>query len=444
MPKRSLWARQPKHERRELVKRFQFLPMSKAVEQANEFSKMGKAFSKVPRQKKIDFLLANRALAIDVFKAKTGKAGHKLSTRHLEQKLGDLGSLPSSGLDNVVAEMVDKLLDKERKARKQKIYINSKEYLKNRGFNVTDDVLESALREYFENKKLSMGGALNLLELEKLYVRFKKQKTELDQLINFHIKNLTASVVFGLRLTKAQRKRSKKVVSSRIHGFLENLQNSYNTSTQTPEEKNEFVKQSVKRFTEEIREELLKEFTQKSKTIVVDRTQPESVKSGTRAKRMAAYVPRETTSRQRQTDLTVQKGFSKGAKKQFDSVNYSLSEIGKDNPQTANAFLELLNQRRLSRGSIVNLYISGPLTLKIFLKAILDPDFERNFGRAYIDSMARGMSFIGNSGKLIPRAIKAFQSPKARELFDFLERKGLLETHHGGGKVVYLRRRLEN
>lgn len=45
-------------------------------------------------------------------------------------------------------------------------------------------------------------------------------------------------------------------------------------------------------------------------------------------------------------------------------------------------------------------------------------------------------------GRQITSAIRAFQSPQAKGIFDFLKRERLIQTNHGGGEVVYLEKHI--
>ena len=162
---------------------------------------------------------------------------------------------------------------------------------------------------------------------------------------------------------------------------------------------------------------------------------------GTRAERMTAYVPREKAPKTKKRELKEMELSAKFAGKPFDAVAYSLSEISKENPSTAEFIRELVKRNILEKDNVTKLFISGSLTQKLFQKAANDEDFKKMFGAKQVNLLARGLAYIGPLGRQTEGARRAFQGRKGKELFGFLEKKGYIDTSHGkGNTVTYLAR----
>lgn len=165
-------------------------------------------------------------------------------------------------------------------------------------------------------------------------------------------------------------------------------------------------------------------------------------KVGTREARIAGYVKREeveeAAENARQIEEKERTAQMSGTK--FDVVKYSLDEIIKENASAGNRFRELFLSGNIGAGSLKGLFASGPLSRKIFLSAVDEFDFAKQFGQKEINVLARFISFIGPKGRRIDIAKRMIQSKRGEEIFRFLEKNALIETHHGGGDVVYLAR----
>jgi hypothetical protein len=111
-----------------------------------------------------------------------------------------------------------------------------------------------------------------------------------------------------------------------------------------------------------------------------------------------------------------------------------------ENPETADLLHGMFKRRVLSKGALRKLYESGSLSQRVFVSAIMEHNFIREFGEKQVNALARGISHIGSTGKKISVAKKAFQSNETTAIFKFLKKASLIETHHGGGHVVYLHR----
>jgi hypothetical protein len=198
-----------------------------------------------------------------------------------------------------------------------------------------------------------------------------------------------------------------------------------------------------KEFIESNRLLFVKQFKPPQKVIVKPKPngQAAATKMGTHEERKASYTPTEKTAKQRTRDLDSLKTASKAAGIMFDTQAYCLSEIEKENPASGAVIRDMVQKGLLNSGALSGLFASGSLTIKTFIHASQTPRFSELFGDEYLSVLAKGLSFIGPKGRPITRAKRAFQSSQSEQIFDFLRQAGFLETHHGGGKVVYLSRR---
>ncbi|MBI4044351.1 MAG: hypothetical protein HY392_01450 [Candidatus Diapherotrites archaeon] len=170
------------------------------------------------------------------------------------------------------------------------------------------------------------------------------------------------------------------------------------------------------------------------------RGQVSMTKPGTRAQRIAAYRPPEKTAKSTASEIRVMQAMSRSLGIPINTVELSFMQIRRENPQMAEELGELHSRHLLRSDTIARLSAKGPLTRRIFLTAVKETGFVKRFGERQVDALARGLCFIGPGGRLIQRAVRAIPSLRRQEIFDFLSNNGLIETGHGGGSVVYLRR----
>jgi hypothetical protein len=172
--------------------------------------------------------------------------------------------------------------------------------------------------------------------------------------------------------------------------------------------------------------------------------QPAIVKPGTRAERIAAHEAAEKMAAAQKATAgaaeTKAPAEARPGGEKFNPTEFILGEIGKESGKTA-SFLRGLHSRGLiTQGALSRLFTSGSLTQKVFRKVAEDRGFRAGFGGRELESLARGLAFIGPKGKQTERVRKAFQGEKGKQLFEFLEGNGFINTQHTQGLVTYLAR----
>ena len=200
-------------------------------------------------------------------------------------------------------------------------------------------------------------------------------------------------------------------------------------------------------FKKRARREVLKMFRAERRAVETAGTERvAATKGGRRAERMAAHaVAVEKKGEVRKDEGKKERPREKRVAKAFSTAEFVLGEIEKGSKKSA-TFLRGLHEKGLiSEASLTKLYSSGGLTLRLFQKAANDSAFRRAFGPEQIEVLAKGIGYIGSSGRQPTTLRKAFEGPRGNAVFDFLKRKGYFETWHGAGRgrgVIYYLRRL--
>ncbi|MDD3160211.1 MAG: hypothetical protein PHQ98_04540, partial [Candidatus ainarchaeum sp.] len=169
-------------------------------------------------------------------------------------------------------------------------------------------------------------------------------------------------------------------------------------------------------------------------------------RKGNREERMQDYQRKQAEEVKKEKELEIQLNRKVSAKQlvgeEFNTTRYCLTEISKSNKRTAEVISDLLKKRLISAESIKKLFIS-PLAQKVFIAA-LDNRFTNEFGVHQIESLARGLAFIGAKVPKERHAINAFRNQKenrADNIIRWLDKQGLIETQHRNGACLGLSRK---
>ncbi len=447
---------------RGIRRRFEFLPVSGAVREALAIKEKG---ADLPVKEGRDFLsrhkgAAARAMIAGKKEGLAAKSGIRLQgyERTLRNRLNEMDPKAVAGWVEIAANYI--IRQELRQLRRGKIKERMSKYFKARKIPVRTkaekDAFEMALGEFFQKHRLTdIRGAIDLAELERTYFFlrgiYKGGDLQVAQYQNTFYRNF-----FGRkRLTANQRRTAKRWIRKNWDWIVErqraSLREIWNAHPGglTPE----CIKDADRRyleieaeFRERAREEVLESFRERepAREVVVKKTREPEKKLGTRTERMAAYQRGEKTRTELTTEIQQQTRQAELRGEKFDPVDYALKQIEAKHKRTASAFRTMLKKRQLDRGSLVGLFTSGNLTQRLFMRIARNPEFQRRFGEQAIKPLARGLSYIGPTGRQIVKVRKLFEREGGGRLFSFLmRRKYFLEAHHAGGDVVYLARNLK-
>jgi hypothetical protein len=452
--------------RRKACQKFSTVSVSKPALVA--LSLRDRGIENVPFEEKRAFLQRNLFIAAKVFAASARcgtRAAEKVIMGTRGKTAGEtigLSKMSTTNLDHFVNQTIHEIVLAERQSFSANLKAGIQAYFKARSIPFDRNAFDAAYNYYFAEggKKFSnIRHPMDLADFEREYLYARKDFRGLDQINAEEVNALFSKVVGRTRLTPNQRRVVKKWLSAhrqelkktrtqlleeykRKPGGLKQLFQQPQDSPAWTEFFNRLI-QINNQFIELARQQALAPFLArprvKQKPATRELTEA-TRKLGTRAERMAEYAPHEKEKRARTAEVKSRNQLASISGRPFDSTEYALTAMTKENLQTGSMFRELVKKGQLKRGTIVNLFTSGSLTQKIFLQTMQETDFVQRFGVKHIDTLARALAYIGPTGRDIQRTIRNFQSPQGREMFEFLERNGLIETHHGGGKVVYLRR----
>lgn len=437
--KRAPWAAQSKEERRKIISAHSGQIFPKSTLLALEMR--AKGVENLPKERKIEMIKENMpAIAREIARVE------KLEPRDVQRRMAHrLPEMDEKTINGAAQIWMIKKIEDEKRDFSDRLKKTVKSYFKARKIPLVDRDFISALNYYMRDKNFDqLARGIDLKEIEKTYIEFRKTsrwyKINDAEITNSYMGRITKGESFTPNQKKAIKRWLKKellqhsgmrraIFAMHIGNFAEAVRK---------------AKELDKAFIESAREKFSKDFQQtlkKRETQTKNQIQAPS-KIGTREERLATYTPRkkEDGSQTRATELKRSAEYSRQAGRPFNTSEYCLTEISKENEQAGTSIRKLYTNGMVNTGTLVGLFTSGSLTQRIFLNVVEKTDFIRRFGQSQINALAKGLSFIGPQGKIITRAKRALQSPRREEIFSFLDRNGFLETGHGGGNVVYLKR----
>lgn len=436
--KRVPWAVQPKSEVRKILQQHSAPIISASALQALNYRKAGGA-KVLSVEEKIRLLKQNEGDVARNLNKIVGNATTKTARIFVKESLG---TVSESTLNALVDAWIDRRIKQERADIPPAVEKRVRSYLKARKIPIDNANLDLALTIHFRDKGLNhFKGALDLKKLEGEYIALRKGDRFSKLLEAHNVNSYLNQIVRGLNLTQGQKIAVKRWLRRALPVY-------HKTRLRVFEQEKDFHKAFSaigileSQFIRTAREQFVKEFKPTPKKTVFEPKQerPAATKIGSREERLAAYVPGEKTQKQRISEMEKQREASKQAHRQFDSVDYSLREMERENEASGRRIAALFRAGHLGRNTVVSLFTGGSLTQRTFLNVLENSDFRERFSDKELNALAKGLSYIGPKGRLIGRAQKSFQSPKSSEIFSFLASRGFLETAHGGGKVVYLAR----
>jgi hypothetical protein len=264
------------------------------------------------------------------------------------------------------------------------------------------------------------------------------------------IRLVGASVTNGLikkvfrevRLTPNQRRAARRWILHHHNEFFSVFKEKIFGKNLSLDEAHAEVDKVIEVFAEKMRAELLPIFVQNKKKYSSAHTNGnfQQKKLGDRLERINSHVKDERTPISRLKVVQEKERAATISGTQFDSVSFCIGELRKENPLVAEHFLRLVKTGTITSSSLKSLYTSGSLAQKTFLNAVDVKGFISVFGEKQVGSLAKFIAFVGPGGRKIDSAKRAMQSSKSEEIYHFLQKNKLIETHHGGGSVVYLAR----
>ena len=438
--------------RRQCRRRFERIPVSGVVAEASAIYARG--VNRIPRSEAAAFLLKNHKIA------ERAMVGIGMDARLAHECVFSLSKLSPDIVSSVLKQTVLSILGGEISALNSgKLDGHILRYFRERGIPVgartEREAFSAAVRDFFRDRKITASDfsrPLDLAGIEERYLQTRRDFKGLGQL-QAEERNFLFAEIFGReRLTPNQKREARRWIGRNFDAIEKEHVAAMRAVTERfggalsddfymayLEEKGEVNA----RFLERARKELLPGFRQsgaKSAAAPAAARAAAPAKPGTREERLAAYRPNGRNRAEKVLQISRESRRAELQGRPFDQVSYMLGEIRGENARAAEVISGLLHKGLLHGASVTPLFVSGSPAQRIFVAAVESQDFRRRFGGKQADLLARGISYIGPGGKRIARAKRVFQGETGKSMFDFLERKGLLETSHGGGKVVYLAR----
>lgn len=190
---------------------------------------------------------------------------------------------------------------------------------------------------------------------------------------------------------------------------------------------------------------LTKRFAESIKRAAKDRVVPKDV---------ASEVKKGLSSRESKD--AVSSAVRRMVGQPFDPLPGTISVLREKFPARAALIERLINEGKLSKHSFFSVHNRGELTEKVFCTAAVDPEFVRTFGESKLNILASIISVIGPRGVPISKAQIAgsiggqrrvaqnntAENSVSRSMFEFLVRRGYVNTHHHGNSSANLSRHI--
>lgn len=437
--KRVEWARQSKEEIRGIRKRFsRFIP-DKSFAEAMGFERQD---FNVSHSVKVDFLLRNREGMVKAskrFGLKAKDVRHDYRATLLDWAMATENKAEVDGMFREVAGIV---AVKKTKPAVKKIEEKAKDYLKARRIPFNIEILDRSLSYIFGKSKLSWAvDGFDFRGFEREYLDELKKRRAADQFLRTRYNFFIGTAFPDVRLTVKQRTTVKKWLERNSEKMFVRPIVELEGTHRTESEKTKAYYEVEKEFVEALRTHFLPQFVKPGLVVTVRKpTVSEPRKLGTRKERTSAYQKTQTeTVSTRKRKLTSAQIHAQTSNKRFNVVEHCLSEISHANVETGDFLRNLVRTASLNENGLVSLYTSGNLNQRVFREILSQTNFERQFGGRNINVLARGIAHVGPQGRKVDHVKRAFQSPRAEEIFNFLVRNKFLDTAHGKN-MVYLTR----
>lgn len=382
------------------------------------------------------------------------EAIERYSGRHPKRKLNAayaeefIKNIPEGVAKDMVIVMSNRAVPREMANLKPRIWMEIENYMRARRIPIVPEIVKIVR---FTDEAEFDNAELNWKNIERRYIRIMK-KRRAKAIQSNELKNELTKIIAstlreqGLHLSANQLIQVRKGV---VRGVDEILQKwdamsssqkaAWPSVVANGDESNYFVV-AFTELVQSVYSNSMATFMrrEKGRGKVAARAGSDSVKSGSRGDRMASYAPKESPLDRRSALLS--KSFSNTlSARAFNPVAYSIAEMRKESSPTADLLSRLVEKRVISSRSVQSLYIQGSLVQRIFTIAATNPSFTSRFGEGAYEQLARGLTYIGSGGRSIDAARRTMNKDRL-PIFEFLEKEGFLETHHGGGSTVYLRR----
>jgi len=451
MARRSPWAAQTRRERRAAVGGFLYLPRGPKFSSA--FEMINRKSAEIPYAEKASFLHANPGSLAAVLKVQSKKVnGANLVS--LSNFISKFGLKPEAFekikspvlVDYLTFETAKEIINRGTPLQIKTFKDHFRNYLKERKIPFDVKIFNQATSDYTSTgTNIILSESVDPKAFERRYLTLMKSERK-EALLDREMTNKVIRRAFGgHKLTQNQVRVARRWLDTHSSEHGAALLKSIKEAPEDQEVVTEVVQKWRDKMEADLRNALLPVFIVKVSRKAVP-SKPKSaailIKGGTREKRMVDYVGKEEVEQAAKNarEIETKERAAKMVGKKFDVVKYSLDEIARENPAAGVRFHALLASGIIGEGTLRGLYASGSLSRRIFLRAIDELGFTKYFGTKDVNALARFISFIGPKGKRIDKARRMIQSSRGDEIFKFLERNALINTHHGGGDVVYLAR----
>lgn len=446
---RSAWAAQHRKVKKGIRAEFAESTKNPKLHELVKFSLKGPEGA--TQKDKIEFLRKNKNILKKVIRKAVGPIGKRermLDAEDIVREIEKGENIPEGMVDDLISKVIGENLDKELWNHGDKLNRRLRKYIKQRKIPFDKDILEHSVSVSLATGELGrLGAGVDLAKFERNYIGSLKQKRAFELNSARFDNMISGKALRGLKLTANQKGSMKRWLRKKREVISKEFKEKIRDPKISLNEIERLADIQIEQLSKEMRIEAINNFSkqQRAKEVAVENLRAAmrtsgTTKQGNRADRMAAYVPVEKKLAERVDGLRKKEDAARVSGRKFDPARFALSEIELSSPETADLLRGMLNRGVLNRGSVRKLYESGSLSQRVFVSAIMEHGFIRAFGEKQVNALARGVSHIGAVGKKIPVARKAFQSTQSSELFKFLKKADLIETHHGGGEVVYLHR----
>jgi len=424
-----------KRARRALLTKYAPVPVSQKIA---EVLKLGRNPDVAQREVKLQFLKNNMLSFVSALAEFA--VGQRIDREKVVGVLDNPHTISQDQLNNYTRMCATRIVTVETERFQKQFASHFIKYLKERGIDYEKKAFSMAMDTIISGKTLLDLARVSPIEFEKAYVGGLKVVRGLELGLGRSINKVIEKAFKGKKLTPMQ----KKAVVRWMNGHLNEFEQVKATILRVSTDANSYKKlmdEAEEIIFKKIYADLAPSFFAKQREARVPLESRVQKKLGDRVKRMMQYSRSERIADAARRDSFERvEEYAKKVNKSFNPVDYCLTELTKENHSAGAQFRQLVNSKLLNSMSLRGLFSKGSLTQKIFLKALQEHKFTSDFGEQNINALARGLAYIGPTGKKIGHAIRAFQSPQATRIFEFLEKNGLIETSHGGGNVVYLKR----
>jgi hypothetical protein len=342
------------------------------------------------------------------------------------------------------------LVELEKAGQKQHIKKNLQKYLDDRQIPYDKKIFEESLIEFIDAMPRQFGiVGVQVDVFEQIYLSKRRARKITTDERNVLSRKVVRRVIKGKNLTRNQKKRVMGIAKREAKRAVKQLHSKGELNGLSESSIAKALEAEVNRIVEGIEMDVLPTYEKKEP---VDRPNLSTVstklnrlrKSGTRKGRKNEYlsengVRKKKSSKPVSTKVRDLVKEATPTRRKTNQVEVQLRTIRSENRAAANKFGTLLDERLLSTGSLSRLMTAGPLARRRFIDVIEETDFLDHFGGEGVETLARGVAYIGPTGNKVDIVKNVFNENGFKKMYSFLLRNNVIKLH-SGRRSIYLAR----